>query len=198
MNTITVEKREEGLKAKQLRRTGKVPCAICGAGQESVSGQLGREEALKLFRTNRIGSKVTLEYDGKALLAQIKDRDVDTVKGELLHITFQALQAGQKTNSVAHILLANDEKLTEQLEKLRDEVPYAALPADMVDTVTLDLDGLAEGTVITVGDIPAFKSDKIELLVDPGEVVLRINSRRLMPAPDAVEEAAPEEAPAEE
>ena len=32
----------------------------------------------------------------------------------------------------------------------------------MIDTVTVDLDGMPAGTTLTVKDIPEFQSDKIE------------------------------------
>ena len=43
------------------------------------------------------------------------------------------------------------------------EIPYAAFPKDMIDTITIDVDGMPVGTVLTVGDIPELVSDKIEL-----------------------------------
>lgn len=66
------------------------------------------------------------------------------------------------------------------------EIPYASLPEDMIDTITIDLDGMAEGTILTVGEIPELKSDKIELLVDPESIVLRTSARKhYVPVPEA-------------
>ncbi len=53
-----------------------------------------------------------------------------------------------------HILLANDDKVSGQLEKMLMEIPYASLPGDMVDTLTIDMDGITTGTVLMVKDIP--------------------------------------------
>lgn len=47
----------------------------------------------------------------------------------------------------------------------------------MIDTITVDLDGMKTGTVLTVKDIPELMSNKIELQVDTDEIVLRINDR---------------------
>ena len=57
------------------------------------------------------------------------------------------------------------------------EIPYASLPADMIDTITIDLDGMAVGTVVMVKNIPELMSDAIELRVDPEKIVLRISDK---------------------
>lgn len=58
------------------------------------------------------------------------------------------------------------------------EIPYAAFPEDMIDTITIDVDGMAEGTVITVADIPELVSGKIDWQVDKEEIVLRISDKK--------------------
>ena len=88
------------------------------------------------------------------------------------------MTADEKVNSVIHILLANDDKVSGQLEKLLMEIPYASLPGDMIDTITIDMDGITTGTVLMVKDIPELMSDKLELKIDPEEIVLRVSERR--------------------
>lgn len=88
------------------------------------------------------------------------------------------MTADEKVNSVIHILLANDDKVSGQLEKLLMEIPYASLPGDMIDTLTIDIDGITTGTVLMVKDIPELMSDKLELKINPEEIVLRVSERR--------------------
>ena len=116
--------------------------------------------------------------DGTRLLVQIKEKAIDSIKGEIQHISFQTLTADEKVNSVIHILLANDDKVSGQLEKMLMEIPYASLPGDMIDTLTIDMDGITTGTVLMVKDIPELMSDKLELKIDPEEIVLRVSERR--------------------
>ena len=59
-----------------------------------------------------------------------------------------------------HILLANDDKVSGQLEKMLMEIPYASLPGDMIDTLTIDMDGITTGTVLMVKDIPELMSEE--------------------------------------
>ena len=96
------------------------------------------------------------------------------MSGQVEHFGFQALSANKKVNSVTHIFLKNTELVPGTLEQMLFEVPFASLPADMIDTVTVDLDGMPAGTTLTVKDISEFQSGKIELQIDADSMILRI------------------------
>ena len=178
MDQIHVKTRDTGIKAKRLRQLGMVPGNIIGKSlPESISIQMEEAEARRLVRQLREGSKIAIDLEGQAIPAQIKEKSLNTLNNEILHLSFQALVADEKVNSVIHILLENEEKAGNQLEKMMMEIPYASLPADMIDTITIDLDGMAVGTVVMVKDIPELMSDTIELRVDPEEIVLRISDK---------------------
>ena len=178
MDQIHVKKRDTVIKAKRLRQLGMVPGNIIGKSlPESISIQMEEAEARRLVRQLREGSKIAIDLEGQAIPAQIKEKSLNTLNNEILHLSFQALVADEKVNSVIHILLENEEKAGNQLEKMMMEIPYASLPADMIDTITIDLDGMAVGTVVMVKDIPELMSDTIELRVDPEEIVLRISDK---------------------
>lgn len=94
------------------------------------------------------------------------------------HFSFQALAADQKVNSITHIFLKNKDVVPGVLEQMIFEVPFSSLPADMIDTVTIDLEGLSAGTILTVNDIPEFRNERIELQIKGDSVVLRINDKK--------------------
>ena len=58
------------------------------------------------------------------------------------------------------------------------EIPYASLPEDMIDTIAIDLEDKAVGTVMTVGDIPELLNDSIELQVETDSIIFRINEKK--------------------
>ena len=192
MDVIKVSKRDFAVKAKQLRRDGKIPGSVFGGPlSDSISLQIDEDIARRLIRHKREGSKLKLDLDGQLIPVQIKEIELNTIKKEILHNSFQALKADQKVKSVIHIILKNTEKITGLLETMLLEIPYAALPENMNDTITIELDGIKVGTVITVADIPELMSDKIDLQVDPNEIVLRVSDKRRsveQPAEQADEE----------
>ena len=179
MDVIRVDNRDFTVKAKKLRRSGVVPGSVFGGPlTDAVSLQIDEGSVRKLFSHKREGSKVKLELDGKIIPVQIKEKSVNTLNNEILHVSFQALAADQKVNSVIHLILKNADKITATLVSQLTEIPYAAFPKDMIDTITIDVDGMPVGTVLTVGDIPELVSDKIELQVATDEIVLRIIDRK--------------------
>lgn len=179
MDIITVQQRDTSKKAKQLRRSGLIPGNIFGGMlQESISIQFDEATARKLARLKREGSKLRLALDDQVIPVQIKEKTQETLSQEVIHISFQALTADQKVNSVIHILLKNMDKIAGSLERSMLEIPYASLPADMIDTITVDLDGLPVGSILTVGDIPELQNEKIDLQVDADSIILRTSDNR--------------------
>ena len=129
MYTIMAQMRTPGAKAKQLRRSGIVPCVIYGAGlEESLPIQIGQGEAKQLKRTNRNGSKVSVQVEGQRYPTLIKDLDYNPMTREIVHISFYVLDARKKVNSVADIVLIHKDKVTGILEQVQLQVPHAAEP----------------------------------------------------------------------
>lgn len=179
MDIIQAEMRNPAAKAKQLRRSGIIPCVIGGAElKEPLLIQIDQNTARQLKRTTRAGSKVDIQVDGKIYHTLIKDFEYNSLNDAIVHISFYILGAGKKVNSVADIILLNKDKVQGVLEQMQLKVPHAAEPEYLLDTVTIDLNGVPIGTTLTIGDIPAFQSDKIELQADPDSIVLRIRDRK--------------------
>ncbi len=197
MEVINVQNRDFSMKAKKLRAKGLVPGSVFGRSlSESLSIQMEKSVAQKINQNLREGSKLHLKLNGKNIPVQIKEKSLHPLSGEVQNINFQALAADEIVNSITHIMFVNDEKINGLVEKMLFEVPYSSLPADMIDTVTIDLEGMKPGVLITVKDIPELNSDKIELKIDPDLLVLRISEKRGAIVSDEEEEAAVEEAEA--
>ena len=71
------------------------------------------------------------------------------------------------------------------LESMLLEIPYSSFPEDMIDTITVDVDGMSVGTVITVDDIPELMNEKIDLQVDKKDIILRISDKKYTVKKDA-------------
>ena len=193
MDTIKVEKRNLAVSVKQLRRNGIIPGNIHGGQlEESIAIQMPLASAERIYRDMHVGTALLLENEGRKYPVLIKEITKDKYGNQISHFVFQALKADVEVHSVAHIQVANADKVPGQLEIMLFEVPFAALPADLIDTVVIDLEGKDIGTVITVGDIPEFRNPKVRIKEDPEALVLRISDKRTAPAEE--EEAAPAEA----
>lgn len=175
MEQITVTRRASEAKAKQLRRQGIIPCVIYGAALDSsISAQMDKENAKRLLRTKRTGSSVDLDCEGEPIHALIKALERSSVGGEVIHVSFQAMEADRKVTSRAQIVLLGKDKVPGILEQSQFEVTYTALPADLFDTVTIELEDLPVGTTLSVSDVPALRNERIELLTPADSVILKI------------------------
>ena len=175
MYTIKVSERDFAMKPKRLRRNGIVPGSVFGGHlKDSVALQMNEIDLKKLFVEHHIGSRLNLDLNGKIIPVQLKEKELDPVSNAVLHVSFQALRADQKVNSVIHVVLENTDKVTALLEHMVTEIPYDAFPKDMIDTINIDVDGMGVGTVVTVADIKELQNDDIEVKLNPDEIIFRI------------------------
>ena len=104
-----------------------VPGNIIGKSlPESISIQMEEAEARRLVRQLREGSKIAIDLEGQAIPAQIKEKSLNTLNNEILHLSFQALVADEKVNGVIQRLLENGGKGGNQLEKMMMCVVYTS------------------------------------------------------------------------
>lgn len=179
MDTIQANVRDPKVKAKALRKAGYLPCSIFGAQlPQSISIQVNQTEAERLLRTKGIGSTVEVELPREKHLVLIKDVTRNTLKNEIENIEFQALKAGVKVNSSAPIVLINREKVPGFIGQILFEIPYSALPKDLLDTIVIDLEQVPANGRVMVKDLELASNENIQLLLDSESVILTIEEAK--------------------
>ena len=191
MNTLKAEKRDMSIKAKRLRREGYVTGNVFGKEiKGSIPIKLEKSAVDRLLKTHRRGSQVMLDIDGESMDVLLKEINFNPLKGQVDEIDFQALVKGEKVQSVAEVVLENHDKVASGvLQLLLEEVPYRALPGDLVEKVIIDVGNLKTGDSIKVGDLDLAKNEKVDLLIDPETIIVTVSESR-----NAVEEDTGEEA----
>ena len=191
MNTLKAEKRDMSIKAKRLRREGYVTGNVFGKEiKGSIPIKLEKSAVDRLLKIHRRGSQVMLDVDGESMDVLLKEINFNPLKGQVDEIDFQALVKGEKVQSVAEVILENHDKVASGvLQLLLEEVPYRALPGDLVEKVMVDVGNLKVGDYIKVGDLDMAKNEKVDLLIDPETIIVTVSESR-----NAVEEDTGEEA----
>lgn len=163
-------------KAKKLRREGFVTGVIFGKEmEEAIPLQIAVKDAERFLKTGGKGSKVTLDIEGTAMEALVKEVDYNPLKRQILEIDFQALVKGEKVHSTAEIVLLNHDKVQEGvLEKVLNEVSYRALPESLVEKIEIDVASMKVGDTIKVGDLPIASDKKVDLMTDPESVIVTV------------------------
>ena len=191
MNTLKAEKRDMSIKAKRLRREGYVTGNVFGKEiKGSIPIKLEKSAVDRLLKTHRRGSQVMLDIDGESMDVLLKEINFNPLKGQVDEIDFQALVKGEKVQSVAEVILENHDKVASGvLQLLLEEVPYRALPGDLIEKVMVDVGNLKVGDSIKVGDLDMAKNEKVDLLIDPETIIVTVSESRNVVEEDTAEGA---------
>jgi large subunit ribosomal protein L25 len=181
-----------GKKCGALRRQGLVPAVVYGPKMEPLHVQIPYR-ALQLALLKAGGTHlIDLSVDGstRAVLAREVQRDV--IRGSILHVDFMAVDLSIKIRATVPVHFINESPAVASRVGVQvngtSSLEIEALPGDLPEHVEVDLSVLKNvNDSLHVRDLVV--SDKIEILAEPDEMLVRI-------APQAVEEV--EEGAAEE
>ena len=176
--------------AGRLRRQGLVPLTIYGGEGEPVAAAAPLAELAAILRSDTGHNTIfTLDVEGVgASEVLFHDRQIDPVRGRLVHADLRRLVAGQKIEITVPLHLTGDPVgVREQggvLEQVTRDLEIRVSPRDIPDAINVDVSGLGVHDVLHVSDIPA--DERIELLDAPETVIATIGIVReeeVAPAP---------------
>jgi len=178
--TINAARREGRGKndARRLRASGKVPLTIYGGGGESVSASASLAELAAILRTESGHNTIfTLNVDGEGGHdVMFLDRQIDPVRGRLVHADLRRLVRGQKIEVAVPLHLTGEPiGVTEGggvLEQMLREIEIRVSPRDIPDSIDLDVSNLGVHDVLHVSDLQV--ADNIEILNDPDTVLATV------------------------
>lgn len=185
--------------SRRLRHEGNIPAVVYGADQDAVSIVLCHNEVLKQFRHDEVYSSiVTVEIDGKAESAVLRDVQRHPFKPLITHLDFLRVKANEKLKSSVPVHLLNAEdavgvKLGGVLTHALTAVEVECLPKDLPSSIDVDILTMEIGGHITVADIKAPKG--VEILTAAEEQVAAILAPRTVE--ESTEEVAEDVAEAE-
>jgi large subunit ribosomal protein L25 len=192
-NNLEAQARVAGNKneARRVRRGGKIPAVVYGAGKDSAPVSVDPRQVLRILHSETGHNTIfDLSLDGENTKAMIVDWQFEPIKGKLLHIDLQRIAMDRKlTVTVPVELKGEPEGVKTQgglLEQMLREVEIECLPGDIPSFIELDVTSLIFGKVLRVSDLP--KSDKIEYLTDENQPVAHITTvkEEVVATPEAV------------
>ncbi len=185
--------------ARRLRARGFVPLTIYGGGGESVSAAAPLRDLAPILRTEAGHNSIfTLDIDGVgATEVMFLDRQIDPVRGRLVHADLRRLVRGQKIEVTVPLHLVGEPVgVTDGggvLEQIAREVEIRCQPRNIPDAIDVDVSHLGVHDVLHASDIPA--DENIEILTAPETVIATVGIVREEPVetPATAEEDAPAE-----
>ncbi|MCG6926587.1 MAG: 50S ribosomal protein L25 [Acidobacteria bacterium] len=196
---VAAESRTESGKSsnRRLRSRGLIPGVVYGAGKETVPVAVSPSAITDILRSaSGENTLFDLEVEGGRRKVILKEFQREPLKGELLHADFFEVALDKPIEVGVHIeLLGTPTGVKNQggiLDFITRELEVECLPADIPDSISLDVSGLELGKHLRVSDVQA-PSDKVTILTDPEVVIVHVVTPRAEVAA-AEEEAAEEEA----
>jgi large subunit ribosomal protein L25 len=190
MKTITIEgqlRTEMGKKAtRQLRSQELVPGVIYGGAQE-VNFSASAKALRSIVYTSEF-MKAEIAIDGQNYVCILKDLQFDKVSDELLHIDFLELVGDKKVVATLPLHLtgvAPGVKAGGKLVVKMKSLKVKALPADLRESITVDISNLNLNENIRVEDV---KVENIEILNSPRIPIASIVLTRQLKQEEAKDE----------
>ena len=195
---IKAERREGRGKndARRVRAAGRVPLTVYGGEGDSVSASASLAELAAILRTESGHNTIfTLDIDGEGGHdVMFLDRQIDPVRGRLVHADLRRLVRGQKIEVTVPVHLTGEPIGVSEgggvLEQMMREIEIRVSPRDIPDAINLDVSNLGVHDVLHASDIPA--DENIEILTAPETVIATVGIVREEPVetPATAEEGA--------
>jgi large subunit ribosomal protein L25 len=184
--------------ARRARREGMVPVNVYGGEGDAVSALAPLSELAAILRSESGRNTIfTLDIEGVGSSdVMFHERQVDPLKGRLIHADFTRLVKGQKIEVTVPLHLVGepigvrDEE--GHLEQVIREIEIRCQPRDIPDAIKVDVSNLHVHDVVHVSDIPPIEG--VEILDTPENVIATVGIVKEEPVAAAVvEEGAPAE-----
>src|SRR5215213_5711159 len=175
--TLEVDARpERGTRAtRRLRREGIVPGVVYGGtGQEDAVSF--RVDARELRQVLVDGSAlIDLKVDGKTLPVIVKDRQLDPVRDEIIHIDLLEVRLDEKIQTQVGVHIEGIEeapgiKEGGVLEHVTHQLNIEALPTAIPDVIVVDVSGMEIAATMHLAEITPPQG--VTFLDDPEETIL--------------------------
>ena len=196
---MQIEKRTEVGKnvVKKMRKNNVIPAVVYSRGGETVNVSVDSSEFLRVYKSAGSSSLLSLELEGEAIPAIIKEMQRDPVKNQILHVDFQKLNMDEKVRMTVPIVLVNRDNIKLQpsiLIQVLDQIEIECLPSNIPNGAEVDVENMDFTTPILVKDLDIANDENIAILRDLDDVVCTLTQPSVAKEDEEEEEASIPEA----
>lgn len=169
--TLRARLREEIGKgaARRLRREGRIPAVIYGHGEKTRTLTVDARELSRVFsRISVENTVITLEIEGErsgGVRALVREVQVDPTRGDVIHVDFQQLHAGEEVSvevPIRLVGLAAGVRAGGTLQQVMHDLPVRCLADRIPEAVEVDVSGLEMGASLHVSDLTVPAGVKVD------------------------------------
>ena len=178
--------------ARRTRRDGMVPITVYGGGAETVAAVAPLSDLAAILRSEAGRNTIfTIDVEGVGVSeVMFHDRQIDPVRGRLIHADLTRLVKGQKIEVTVPLHLVGEPIGVKEkqgvLEQIIREIDVRCEPREIPDSLEVDVSNLDVHDVLHVSDIPV--SEAVEILTDAEQVIATVGIVKEEVAPAAAPE----------
>jgi len=175
--------------ARRARRDGMVPITVYGGGAETVAAVAPLRDLAAILRTEAGRNTIfTIDVEGVgASEVMFHDRQIDPVKGRLIHADLTRLVKGQKIEVTVPLHLFGEPIGVKEkqgvLEQIIREIEIRCEPREIPDSLDVDVSNLDVHELLHVSDITV--AEGVEILTDAEQVIATVGIVKEEAAPAA-------------
>ena len=161
-----------------MRVAGKVPVVIYGGKTEPVAASASLADLAAILRSDSgVNSVFSFDVDGAGEMDVIfQDRQIDPVKGRLIHADLRRLVKGEKIEMTVAILFDGEPIGVKEdgglLEQSMREVKVLCEPANAPEGIHVDVSGMRVGDSLHLSDLKV--GEGVEIHGDPTAVIAHV------------------------
>ena len=166
--------------ARRLRKSGKVPAVVYGAGGPAVSVSVDPKQITRILQSaSGYNTIFDLQLDGERTKAMIVDWQYEPIKGALLHLDLKRIAMDRRLKVEVPVVLKGEAAGVKQqggiLDQVLRQVELECLPGDIPSHIEADVSHLAFGQVLRVSDLQIDRS-KVKVLTPAEQAVAHVTS----------------------
>src|SRR5687768_10225342 len=164
--------------ARRTRRAGMVPITVYGGGAETVAAVAQLSDLAAILRSESGRNTIfTIDVEGVGESeVMFHDRQIDPVKGRLIHADLTRLVKGQKIEVTVPLHLTGEPVGVREkqgvLEQVIREIDVRCQPRDIPDSIDVDVTNLDVHDTLHVSDIKV--GEGVEILTDGDHVIATV------------------------
>ncbi|HEY4549345.1 MAG TPA: 50S ribosomal protein L25/general stress protein Ctc [Bacillus sp. (in: firmicutes)] len=159
MSTVLQARERKGIRRSELtslRNEGNIPAVVYGANLGNTPIYLNEMELLKTIKVVGRNGVISLDIEGSKQNVILTDFQKDPLKNGFVHVDFLAVDMSKELTTEVRIVLIGESAGVKDggvLQQSLHEVSISATPANIPQTIDIDVTNLQVAETITIADI---------------------------------------------
>lgn len=169
--------------ARRIRRDHRVPAVVYGHGMDPLHLTLPGHDTMLALRIDNALLEIKVEGESKPRLALAKQVQRDPIRGDLIHVDLQAVNADEKVVVEISILISGESAPDTTVAIDQNAISIEAPVSDIPEEIEISVEGMAVGAQVRAKDLqlPA----GVSYHGDPEDVLVSVNPAEANVVPEA-------------